>query len=255
MSNKLQPALVIVFLAIILILLDSSGRIEFLTFPLRKVLAPFQYLADNIHNTVLGPVNYYQFVQAGEQRIKELEKRNLVLVSEDEEVKRLKSENEDLRKQLGVQTSKSTILESANVLGINRYLEFEVENNSQIKEGQSVIYLDNYLGTVTKIGFGIGFSRLVADPDSKIPAKTDSATGIIIGEFSSGLTLDKVGKEQTLNVGDLVTTSGIDGITKPDLIIGKIEKITSSPNDLFQKASVKPLVDPRGLKLIYIVIN
>ena len=255
MKNNKYAILIFFFcLSLLIFWLDQSSRLDSLSYPLRKILAPAQVLSSSLFDLVRSPIRTVSFLRSGEQRIKYLEQRNLELISQVQEVKDLRSENKDLRKQLGAGVSKFHLLEAGKVLGIERYLEFQV-NNPTVKVGQSVVYLDNYVGRVVKIGQGIGYVQLVTDPDSKVPAKTDSATGLVFGQFFSDIIFDKVSKSDALTVDDNVLTSGAGGITAPDLVLGRVTKIIPSSDDLFQKAQLTSNIKMFDLKEIYIIVD
>lgn len=253
--KSLRGRLILVFLlvSLILILLDRTGAIDPITFPMRGILAPVQLLVANISEKLSYPISYARFVRSGEERIKNLEQRNIELTLKLRDWQDLKQENADLRKQLDVSFSKSHNLVLAKVLGQNRYLQFVVESGHDIREGQVAVYQDNLVGVVVKEGNGIGFLRLISDPDSKIPAKLTSATGIVVGEYASGMVLEKVSKNEILTAGDVVTTSGLEGLVPPGLLIGRIKETTSSKDSLFQQAVVEPLIDVSSITTIFLV--
>lgn len=242
-------------LSLVIVFIDQSQKLDSVTYRLRRILAPVQVIGNLVSGTVLAPLNYFQFVHSGEMRIKYLEQRNLELQAQVQEIDRLREENADLTKQLGVDVSKSHLLLPARVLGIDKFLEFQLTGSGTIQQGQTAVYLDNYIGKLVRADQGIGFVELATDPDSKVPAKTDSASGLVSGQFFSNLLLDRVSKSDTINVGDTVTTSGIGGSASPDLVLGKITKILPSADQLFQRAEVTPVVKVNDLKLIYIITD
>jgi len=254
-NKNIQLTIVLLALSICVIFLDRGGKLETPAFLLRKIFSPAQYLSNSIVETVSSPVRFVQFVQSGENRISELEKRSLNLAKLENENEKLKNENSDLKKQLGVVTSRAHLLLAANVLGISRYMEIDSGLGDKVKPGQAVVYLDNYVGEIVKTNFGISLVRLVPDPESKVAAKTMSASGIVTGEFASGINLSRVAKSETISVGESVSTSGLGGKIPSDLIIGKIESLEPGSNELFQGAIITPLFNVKKLKNVYIIID
>jgi rod shape-determining protein MreC len=55
--------------------------------------------------------------------------------------------------------------------------------------------------------------------------------------------------------GDVVLTSGLGGGYPPDLIIGQVVNIRQREADLFQQASVQPVVDFSRLEIVLIITN
>ncbi len=254
LKSRIKLITVFIFLSVSLMLLDRSGKIDFLTYPARKVLIPLQLLYIGAQEKLVEPVHFVQFIRSGEERIKYLENKNLELFTQTSQVAVLKRENDDLRRQLGTDLSKTHSLAAIKILGVNRYLEFET-NSTRVKRSHSVVYVNNLIGRVTKINSGIGFIQLLSDSESHIPVKTDTATGVLTGEFSTGLVLDKVNKTEILTAGQVVVTSGLDENMPQGLVVGKIDKILSSADSLFQRALVKPLIDGKTLKTAFVIVD
>lgn len=255
MKKKAKLITILIGICLFLIFLDSSGKLNFISFPLRRILSPFQQIYNWAFDTVTSPISYFQFVQSGEKRLSQLEEKNLALLGQVQRMKDLESENLDLKQQLGADFTKNQILLPAKILGVGRSLEVEIDSSSQVKPGQAVVYLNNYIGQVQKVGWGIAYVKMAADPDSRVPAKSANATGVVTGEFSSGVTFDKVAKSETVVPGELVQTSGLEGTIPPDLILGKVEKIEPTGNELFQRASLNVLYDLKKIHTVYVVIN
>ncbi len=55
--------------------------------------------------------------------------------------------------------------------------------------------------------------------------------------------LNLIPQDSTLESGDLVLTSGLGGGYPPNLIIGQVGNVRKSDVDLFQQATVQPVVD------------
>ena len=55
--------------------------------------------------------------------------------------------------------------------------------------------------------------------------------------------------------GDLVLTSGLGGDYPPNILIGQVTGVRSRDFDLFQTASVQPVVDFSQLEIILVITN
>lgn len=254
-KDRFKIIAVLIFLSLFLIFLDRFGKLDFITFPMRRVFAPVQNLYNDVFELVIAPYQFVKFVRLGEERIKQLEKKNLELSYALQENLSLKEENSNLRKQLGTDFSKFHVLLPAKVLGISRLMEIETIDNTRVKVGQAVVYLGNYVGKIEKTGWGIAYVQLATDPSSKVAAKTPNAAGIVTGEFSSGVTFDKIAKSETISEDDLVVTSGLGGAIPQGLILGKVLKIKQSNDELFSQALIETQVDIRKLTMVYIVMD
>jgi rod shape-determining protein MreC len=62
-------------------------------------------------------------------------------------------------------------------------------------------------------------------------------------------------QDVVIQEGDVVLTSGLGGSYPPDLIIGQIINIRKREADLFQLASVQPIVDFSRLEMVLVITN
>ncbi|HVJ49792.1 rod shape-determining protein MreC [Desulfitobacterium sp.] len=106
---------------------------------------------------------------------------------------------------------------------------------------------------------------LLTDGEGQVSAlirgSTGTATfGIVRGTFKRTSRLDADGnlqmlfrREDNVNIGDLVLTSGFGGVYPKDVPIGKVEQIQLEPSGLLKTAYIKPLEDLESLEEVYIV--
>jgi len=69
------------------------------------------------------------------------------------------------------------------------------------------------------------------------------------------VTLDLIPQDVPLEEGDLVLTSGLGGGYPPDLIIGQVVNPRKRDFDLFQQATVQPVVDFNRLQIVLVIVN
>ena len=62
-------------------------------------------------------------------------------------------------------------------------------------------------------------------------------------------------QDVTLEVGDVVLTSGLGGGYPTDLIIGQVLTVRKRDSDLFQQATIQPVVDFAQLKIVLIITD
>jgi rod shape-determining protein MreC len=124
-----------------------------------------------------------------------------------------------------------------------------------------IIYKDNLVGRVTQIEDHFSKVLLVSNKSMSFSAKTSEtgANGIVRGTGNGNVIFDNVLLSDTLKVGDVVVTSGEVDINgkgfPPDLIVGKITSVEKNPSNLFQKASIAPLVDFRKLTNVFVLMS
>jgi len=84
---------------------------------------------------------------------------------------------------------------------------------------------------------------LLTDHNSGIDAvvQRSRARGIVEGALDGGCVMKYVKREEDVEVGDRIVTSGLDGIFPRGMIIGEVTHVTRGTRGLLQVADVKPV--------------
>ncbi|ACL22355.1 rod shape-determining protein MreC [Desulfitobacterium sp. LBE] len=106
---------------------------------------------------------------------------------------------------------------------------------------------------------------LITDSEGQVSALVRGSTGsptfgIVEGTYKRTSRLEAEGNLQMLlrrddnvNVGDLVLTSGLGGVYPKDIPVGKVEQIQLDGSGLLKTAYISPLVNFDSLEEIYII--
>ena len=243
---EVRTFLALFFLSISIFLLDGQDFLNLPKSALQLVTNPIQYTLYSAKGGLGDTFSFLTFWKSGEARIKNLELRNLELIYMEPQVAIQKKENADLRAQLGVKTLVSQKAVPAPVLGLDRYLEIGLGSNDNIKEGQTVVYLTNLVGKIIRVTPRTSFVQLPTDPQSMLPAKINTVSGLVVGQFNSSMVLDRVAQTEDISEGNFV-------LTTDNLIIGKISKITSLETDLFKRGEIQPLITYSDLTTVFVL--
>lgn len=199
-------------------------------------------------------------------------------------LKNLRHENQVLRDQVNEAQRTVTAYKEAYIenLRLRRLLDFKNTIRAEAIPAQVVLHdLTGWFQTlIVDKGFkdGIGpdmavvndegvigrildvsdrYSRvlLITDPGSSVDAviQRNRVRGILSGKDASGCILKYVRGNLDVQVGDLIITSGKDGIFGKGLRLGTVQGIFKDPVDLFQKIEVKPLVRLAALEEVLII--
>lgn len=121
------------------------------------------------------------------------------------------------------------------------------------------------VGKVVAVTASTSEVLLITDGEGQVSAlvrgSTGTATfGIVQGTYKRSSRLDAEGnlqmlfrREDNVNAGDLVLTSGYGGVYPKDIPIGKVEQIQLDRSGLLKTAFIKPLEDFDLLEEVYIV--
>ena len=125
--------------------------------------------------------------------------------------------------------------------------------------GHGVVAQEGILvAKIIEVFSGTSKALLLTDPASRVAVTVSGgAPGnkLAIGERGLSIVLDQVPQQEIVHQGQLVITSGLEQDIPRGLLVGEIEATISEPNDLFQKAVLKPLVDYSTLYLVAIVLT
>jgi rod shape-determining protein MreC len=99
--------------------------------------------------------------------------------------------------------------------------------------------------------------QLITDPASNVNVRLQNAEteASLVGSVTGDVTLDLIPQDVNIEIGDLVLTSGLGGGYPPDLIVGQIVNVRSRDFDLFQQATVQPVVDFNRLAIVLVIVN
>ena len=111
------------------------------------------------------------------------------------------------------------------------------------------------IGKVIDVTTDAATVRLLTDNFSKLAVTVgdESVAGLLSGSLGLGLEMSYIPQEYDIKKNDLVVTADLDTNIPKGLIIGTVEEIQYSEEELFKTASVLPLVDFNTLSIVAII--
>ena len=130
-------------------------------------------------------------------------------------------------------------------------------SNDGILRGMPVVTDQGLVGRVDAVIADAARVQLITDPASKVNVRLQNAEteASLVGSVTGDVTLDLIPQDVLIEAGDLVLTSGLGGGYPPDLIVGQVVNIRTRDFDLFQLATVQPVVDFNRLEIVLIIVN
>ena len=166
------------------------------------------------------------------------------------QVEQLLQENDRLRKLLGLREQLATSVMAAEVLydAADPYTRKVIIGKGLLQGvdlGSPVLDEAGVLGQVTRVHPLVSEVTLVNDRDLAIPVLNvrTGARSVAYGDPSSGgsgLELRFMGSNSDVKEGDLLTTSGVDGVYPPGLPVAKITRIERRAESAFAKIYCTP---------------
>ena len=189
------------------------------------------------------------------------------------EVARLESQVIELQSQLGEMEVLSALLDFARANPQNQYmaasviqrdpspfLHYVVINRGSddgLRRGMPVVTAQGLVGRIAAVTPSASRVQLITDPSSivNIQLQPSEAEAVMRGSTTGDLNVDQIPQESEVNPGDLVLTSGLGGGFPDGILVGQISGVRSLATDIFQRASVQPVVDFSELDVILIITN
>lgn len=151
---------------------------------------------------------------------------------------------------------------AAAVIGLDpspflHYVIINAGSNDGILRGMPVVTDQGLVGRVDAVIADAARVQLITDPASRVNVRLQNAEteASLVGSVTGDVTLELIPQDIAVEQGDLVLTSGLGGGYPPDLIIGQVVNIRSRDFDLFQQATVQPVVDFNRLQIVLVIIN
>lgn len=130
-------------------------------------------------------------------------------------------------------------------------------SNDGILRGMPVVTDQGLVGRVDAVIADAARVQLITDPASMVNVRLQNAQeeGALVGSATGDVVMQMIPQDATIEIGDLVLTSGLGGSYPPDLIVGQVVNIRSRDFDLFQQATIQPVVDFNRLQIVLVIVN
>jgi rod shape-determining protein MreC len=249
----------VVFSALALFLMVADLRLGFVA-PVRSVLAttlyPLQWL---LMRPVLAArdLNDYahalQMVRADERMAQQ---RLVAQAGRTQQLEQLEQENQRLRELLAMRERISTPVMGAQVLfdaadPFSRKLVIDRGQTHDIQPGSPVIDEFGVLGQVTRVYPLVSEVTLLVDRDQSIPVLNvrTGVRSVAYGQTTSAgdsMELRFTLANADVQEGDLLTTSGIDGVYPPGLAVARVNLVERRAESSFTRIGCEPLARVNG---------
>ncbi|MEI7975493.1 MAG: rod shape-determining protein MreC [Betaproteobacteria bacterium] len=249
----------IFFSALSLLLVFGDKQLQF-TKPLRAGLStlilPIQWLVLQPGEALSAMGSYFQNLDQAQKNLKAAELKVLQQSVRSQQVEQLQIENQNLRQLMGLQANMAVASQTAEVLfdvpdPYNQRIVLDRGLLKDVALGSPVIDAGGVVGQVTRVYPLTCEVTLLTDRDQSIPV-LNSRTGarnITSGDVLAGqpmIELKFVPASADVKEGDLLTTSGIDGVYPAGLQVARISHIERRVDISFARIHASPLAELKG---------
>jgi rod shape-determining protein MreC len=228
------------------------------------VLFPFQWLAMRPVLAVRTVDDYFISLNSALQNEEAARRKLIVQSARSGQVEQLLNENTQLRKLLSLRDRLNTQTLAAEVLydaadPYTRKVVIDKGMAQGVEAGSPVIDESGVLGQVTRVHPLISEVTLVTDSDQAIPVLNTRTgnRGIAYGDAgrhgSGGLELRYMAANADVQPGDLLTTSGVDGVYPPGIPVAKVAKVERRADSAFARIVCYPQAQVDGVRHVMVL--
>lgn len=264
----LQRVLVIVLLVVSGILVtvysheDERGLLHGMQNVVAGITTPFKAAGAAASFALDSAQDVIDNVGADESTLSDLRAYNAELVEQYVRMEEYRQENERLRALLDLKDAAYLEGVGARIIGnSSQAWDQTVTINKGAKDGvdigYSVMAASGVIGQVVSTTAHSAVVRLLTDPQSGAAALVQSsrAEGVVRGSLEGILYLENLDTSATVNLGDVVVTSGLGGSYAKGLIIGTVVKIEGQQGDAARRVIVAPNDKAASLEEVLVVFS
>jgi rod shape-determining protein MreC len=217
-----------------------------------------------IQSSVTGAVEA-SFVRFGELSAAadnnlRLRQQNASLQAQLTKLNEYKLENERLRGLLNMADSLAIGGPVARVIGMSNggwsnVVTIDKGSDAGVVVGNPVVAADGVVGRVIATSSTAAQILPIVDPKSSADAllQQTRVRGVLEGGGLGGCSLRFVTSRDSVTVGDMIVTSGFDGVFPPGLALGRVTRIENSQQELFHRIDVEPAANFSRIEQVMVI--
>ncbi|NMB02277.1 MAG: rod shape-determining protein MreC [Firmicutes bacterium] len=262
---KVPLIIVLVIVLVGTIHYTSTSRLEITRLEglWRDVLVPFQWAFSKTQRFFQAQVDRVQNLRSLKERNEELEELVLSLQAEVMELRNYRRENEWLREALDFRNEREHDLLVAEVIGRSpsNWESTIILNKGQhhgVNSGMAVVTNEGVVGTVINTSRFSSTVLLIIDAQSATGGLVQDSGDLVLLKGGHANREDLIARplsrDTTVEVGDVIVTSGLSTIYPKNIPIGEVVAVEPRQYDLSFSAVVRPFVDFTRLEYVLIVL-
>lgn len=237
-------------ISIALLLFDSRvGALTVVRQVVGTVLYPLQVAAMLPRDALAGVGTYFSTLSGLEKQVRELRTQQIAMAHTLQQAQLTQAENAQLRRLLEARekvpgkTMLAEILYDARDV-FTRKVILNRGMQQGVRAGLPVIDNQGVVGQVTRVFPFTSEVTLLTDKEQAIPVQVlrNGLRSVAYGRGQSGnLDLRFMAPNADVVVGDILITSGIDGVYPTGLAVARVTQVENSANGMFGRVVCQPL--------------
>jgi rod shape-determining protein MreC len=222
------------------------GRVDPVGVLLLEVMHPFQLAMTAVSRGAERLWDNYLALWALRQQNEKLRQRLAALEDLSQRAVELDLANQRLNKLLALRNELGDGAVAARVVGRSptawvHAVVLDKGERHGITKGMAVLSSDGVVGQVVAVSAHAARLLLISDPNSGVDVlvQRSRVQGIAAGTIEGGCTLKYIQRGSDVAVGDVVITSGLDGIFPKGQPVGTVVRVEAKDSRMFQDVEVK----------------
>lgn len=258
-----MQTIVIALLAIGVVVLALGGYLTSLSNFVNQTIVGAQTWVSTRYLAVVDFLTVPRDVASIRQRNAELEAEVARLQTQMIELQQQVTETQILSALVDfARASPENTYKAATVIGRDpspflRYVIINIGSNDGIRRGMPVVTEQGLVGRVDAVTADAARVQLIADPSSavNVSLQNSKTEAMLVGSITGDLSLDMISQDVTVQPGDVVLTSGLGGGYPPNILVGQVISVRKLDYELFQQATVQPIVNYDQLQFVLVITN
>lgn len=240
----------------------SSGPLEAVRGAFTVVTMPVRTIGATVSVPFQGLGNIFSNLTSDQETLSDLKAKNEELQARNAELEEAEKTAKRLQDLLSLQDSYSLQSTGARIISGSTdswtsTVTINLGSASGLTVGMPVMASNGVIGQITECGLTSSVVRLLDDENSSVSAMIQSsrAQGMLNGSATGQLSLDLVATDQSVEVGDLVVTSGLGGVFPKGLPLGHVTNVEKTPGSLYLDITVEAFSSTENYEEVLVITS
>ena len=249
--------------SVILIVLDkfsfiSKVRDSFAIY-VHKQIVVAEYRITSYPKWVFLQKNTQRQLETENTKLRQQVERDAILIKQKNNLGNDAKEVESLQSEPGLYNDFQVVMArgiiDVNYL-INNKLLVDKGSASQISIGNTVVNKDGVIGQIGVVDANSAQIILITNPDYKIYVQSNITKSKMLAQGAGNNTLivKYINKSDKINVGDILSTTGLDDLYPANIPVARVSKVFYENNG-FNSALCEPVVNFNKLQYVLVLKN
>lgn len=240
----------------------DSGPLGAVRGAFQTITAPVRLVGSAISMPFQGLGNIFSNLTADQATLSELQAENDELRSRNAELEEAEQTATRLQGLLDLQNTYDLQSTAAHIISgssdsWSSTVTIDKGTSSGLSVGMAVTSSSGVIGQTVACGATSSTVLLVTDESSSISAMVQSsrAQGMLNGSAAGEVRLDMIRTDQTVEVGDIVVTSGLGGVFPKGLPLGKVTSVEKNPGSMYYTIVVEPYAHTENAEEVLVITS